>query len=408
MDRILIIEENSMIPLDRRVWYEATALQDAAWQVTVICPAAKGAHMGNERLEYSRQPEDLDGITVYWYPQTFAESGVADFLNEYVTAFSNTARLSWKIWRERGFDIVHICNPPDIFFPIGLFYRILGAKFVFDHHDLFPEGVEWRYRGLVRWFLYATARAMEFMTFRAANVVIATNESFKEIAQKRGKVATDKVVVVRNGPKIGEFVPVEPIPALKRRFPYMVCYVGVMGAEDGILEAVESIRYIVQSLGQRDILFVLIGDGASRPQAEKNLSAWDLEGFVDMPGFIRDDHLLRQYLSTSDVCVSPEPLTPMNSRSTFVKVAEYMAMGKPIVAYDLKETRATAQDSACYVTPGDVQGFGQAIVDLLENPVRRQRMGEIGRQRVLDSLGWEHQQQQLFHAYRLAFGEKGE
>jgi len=401
--RVLIIVENSWVPIDRRVWYEATTLRDAGWQVIVICPDAKGAHAGRG-IDRQRRPKEeiLEGINVYRFPLTFAERGIASYIREYFTAFIYIAWLSWKVWRRHGFDILHVCNPPDIFFPLGLFYRLLGASFVFDHHDLFPENVVWRYPKLSGRLMYLLARIAEYLSFRSANAVIATNESYRRIAIERGGVPAGRVITVRNGPKIDAFVPVEPVVALKRGFPFMVCFVGIMGDEDGVLQMLDVVRHIIGELGRQDILFVLIGDGASRPRALADIAAEGLDRVVDMPGMIRDDLRLRQYMSTADVFVSPEPLTPMNTRSTFIKIGEYMAIGKPIVAFDLCETRYTAQDAACYVSPGDLRGFGEAIVDLLDDPERSRQIGIKGRQRILGELGWEHQSQNLFRAYALA------
>ena len=401
--KVLIIEENSSVPIDRRVWYEATTLRDAGWRVTVICPHAKGTNAGTGT---DRQPsceeEILEGINVYSFPLTFAERGLVSYLREYVTAFVYIAWLSWRVWRRHGFDILHVCNPPDIFFPLGLFYRLLGARFVFDHHDLFPEFVAFRYPRLSGRLLYALARVTEYLTLRTANAVISTNESYRQVAMERGGVPTDRIITVRNGPKVRAFVPVEPVTALKRGFDFMVCFVGMMGDQDGIVEMLDVIRHIIRDLGRQNILFVLVGDGAARSGVLTNAAIERLDPFVDMPGMVRDDLRLRQYMSTADVCVSPEPFTPMNTQSTFIKVGEYMAMGKPVVAFDLCETRYTAQDAACYVSPGDTRGFGQAIVDLVDDPERCRQMGIKGRQRILGELGWEHQSQHLFRAYALA------
>ena len=248
------------------------------------------------------------------------------------------------------------------------------------------------------------ARVAEYLTFRAANMVIATNESYRQVALTRGKVREDQVFVVRNGPKISEFVPVAPDFSLKRGFPFMVCFVGVMGDEDGIVDFIETIQFIVYDLGRRDILFTLIGDGSCRLQALAKANVLDLNSFVSLPGMIRDDLLLRRYLCTADVLVSPEPLTPHNVHSTFMKIAEYMAMGRPIVASDLPESRHTAQCAAWYAEPGNYKEFGQMIVTLLGDSKRRQEMGESGRRRVLSELGWEHQERLLFRAYESAMG----
>jgi glycosyltransferase involved in cell wall biosynthesis len=400
--KALIVVENSFVPFDIRVWYEATTLRDAEWETVVICPAPTGVHAANTAPVNAGAPVDLEGVMVYHFPLTSAEQGVVSYLVEYLSAFNSIARLSWHVWRQGRFDIIHNCNPPDIFFPIAMLFRLLGARVIFDHHDLFPEFIAYRYPGLTGRLLHAVARVMEYLTLRTAHVIISTNQSYRRVAMKRGRLPADRVLVVRNGPKTKEFTPVQPVPALKRDFRHMVCYAGVMGHEDGVLELIKSIRYVVHDLGRRDILFVLLGDGAARPEALAKVDEWGLEALVDMPGMIRDKELLRQYLCTADVCVSPEPLTPLNRRSTFIKIGEYMTMGKPVVAYSLDESRYTAQEAALYVEPGNVGAFGQAIVTLLNDAERRSRMGKLGQQRILEHLSWEHQQWNLFRAYAIA------
>lgn len=397
--KVLIVVENNAIPYDTRVWQESTTLRDAGWSVTVICPAAIGVHSDQHASGKKVEAEDFYGVTVYRFPMIFAQNGIAGYLTEYFTAFLAIARLSWRVWRHDGFNIIHFCNPPDIFFPISIFYRILGARVIFDHHDLFPELVAWRYRGLLGRLIYTAARVTEYLTLRSANVVISTNESYRRIAIERGGVPADRVIVVRNGPKRDKFTPVEPLPALKKGFPHMVCYAGVMGYEDGVLELLASIRYLIHDLGRRDILFVLMGDGPVYPQATALISEWGLQDILVMPGMIHDKLILCQHLCTADVLLAPEPLTPLNARSTFIKIGEYMALGKPIVSYDLPESRYTAQESAIYVQPGDIQGYGRAIIALLDDPERRQRMGSLGRQRFMNHLSWEDQQTELLKAY---------
>ena len=398
--KVLIVEENSWVPIDKRVWYEATTLRDDGWQVTVICPRMPDA------LSRTRTPEILEGIRVYRFALVRAQRGVLSYLGEYLSAFWAIASVSWRVWRELRFDVIHFCNPPDLFSPIAMLYRLLGVSVVFDHHDLFPELVLWRYHGLAARILYAIARLGEYLTFRSANAVISTNESYRRVALDRGKVPPERIVVVRNGPKREQFVPVDPVPSLKHGFSYLVAYAGVMGPEDGVTELMQSIRYLVHDLGRRDILFVLLGDGALRARAQADIISWGLTDVVEFPGMIRDDLLLRQYLCTADVLLSPEPPTPLNMRSTFIKVGEYMAMGKPIVAYKLPETQHTAQDAALYVEPGDTQAFGRAILALFDDPQRRQCMGEMGRKRVLECLSWESQQAELLRAYRIALGNR--
>ena len=398
--KALIVVENNYVPLDVRVWYEATTLRDDGWQVVVICPAPSEQSAAGAHTSRPDGAVNLEGITVYYFPLRAATTGVSAYLSEYLNAFYAIAKLSWRVWRQGHFQILHICNPPDIFFPLAWLYRQLGVRIVFDHHDLFPEFVSHRFRGILGKPLYGLARATEFLTYRSAHVVIAVNESYRQKAVKRGRVPPARLAIVRNGPRADKFFPVEPLPALKKELPFLACYLGIMGHEDGVLEAIASLRHLVLDLGRRDIRFVMIGDGAVRPLALQQMRTSCLERWLDMPGMICDKPLIRQYLSTADVCLSPEPLTPLNASSTFIKVGEYLAMGRPVVAYDLAETRHTAHDAAVYITPGDVKGYGRAIADLMDNPQRRLQMGAYGRQRFLETLSWEHQKDHLLAVYR--------
>ncbi len=400
--KALIVLENCFVPLDIRVWYEATTLRDAGWQPTIVCPAPTGVHAANSVPVPFGQAVDIEGIKVYFFPLTFATGGVAAYLREYLSAFMAIARLSWTAWRSDRFDVIHLCNPPDIFFPVAWLYRMLGARVVFDHHDLFPEAISHSFGGRSGRLLHGLASVMEYLTFHTAHVTMSTNESYRQVAMDRGRLAPDRVLVLRNGPKVQEFSPVEPVPALKQGFDHMVCYAGMMGPQDGVYELLDSIRYIVHGMGCNDILFALLGDGAVYSEALEMVGDWRLDGTVHMPGMIRDKELLRQYLCTADVCVSPEPLTPLNERSTFIKIGEYMAMGKPVVAYNLPESRHTAQDAALFVEPGDAKAFGEAVVALLHDAGLRHKMGKAGRQRFVNELSWEHQQRNLLRAYELA------
>ena len=404
MMKALIVVENNFVPIDRRVWYAATSLRDGGWKVSVICPAPRGAHSGQGSENYSLKTvtEIVDGITVYRFPLTFAENGTFDFLKEYLQAFISITGLIWKIRKKEGFDVLHICNPPEIFFPIGIFCRMLGAKFLFDHHDLFPEMVNWRFKGFKKRLFYLFARMTEYLTYKSANKIIATNQSYKKIGLSRNTVKAENIFIVRNGPKIHEFTPVDPELRLRKDFPHVACYVGIMGEDDGVSELVEVIRHIVSNLERKDILFILVGDGSNLPLVKQKVADYGLDEFVDMPGMIKDDLLLRRYMCSADILLSPEPWTPLNAHSTFIKIAEYMAMSKPIVAYELKESLYTAQKAAIFVKPGENEQYAQAILDLMEDEEKRRRMGEYGRHRVIEFLGWEHQEQNLLRAYSTA------
>jgi glycosyltransferase involved in cell wall biosynthesis len=398
--KVLIVVENNSVPMDRRVWYEATALRDAGWQVSVICPDGNNNQSINHTHSQEILPDQLDDIYIYRFPLSYAEKGMVEFLQEYLQAFISISCLSWKIWRKDHFNVIHICNPPDIFFIIGLIYRVMGSKFIFDHHDLFPELIQGRYSGFLGKVLFWIARLTEYCTYKFANMVIVTNESYRQVTTERNKIKDDKVIIVRNGPKISQFKKQDPATDLKAGFKFMVCFVGIMGEDDGVLEFVEIIRHIVVDLERTDILFALIGDGSARQAAWENISSFGGLPFVSMPGFIHDDHQLLQYMSTADLFVSPEPPTPMNQLSTFIKIGEYMSMGKPIVAFELKETRRTAEGAARYIHPGDIEAFGRCIVDLLNSPDECREMGKIGQERVKYILGWEHQQKKLLSVYQ--------
>lgn len=396
--RTLMIVENSPVPVDIRVWYEATTLRDAGWQVSVISPYVHPEGQADVAREI------LDGVEVLRFPLRSAAGGTLAYLREYLSAFAVISRLSWRVWRAARFDVIHLSNPPDIFFPLAWFYRLLGARVIFDHHDLFPEQITARYNGALARLLYVLARIMEFMSLHCAHVVISTNESYRRVATGRDHIRPERVVVVRNGPRLGDFVPVGPEIALKDGRPHMVCYAGVMGHEDGVLELVDVIQYCVQILGRDDILFALLGDGPVRATAQHLIRERGLEPWVEMPGMV-DRPTLRRYIATADLCLSPEPDSPLNARSTFIKIGEYMAMAKPVVATDLAESRYTAQQAACYVTPGNAQAAASAITRLLDEPEARTRMGQLGRDRVENVLAWEHQQVRLLDAYRLALSQ---
>ena len=399
--KALIIVENNFVPIDRRVWYEATSLRDGGWKVSVICPAPRGAHSGRNSKSYRSKAltETIDGIDVYRFPLTFAEKGALDFLKEYIKSFISINMLAWKVWKKEGFDVIHICNPPEIFFPVGLFYRILGAKFLFDHHDLFPEMINWRFKGFKRRLFYPFARISEYLTYKSANKIIATNQSYKKIGLSRNAVKTEKISIIRNGPKIHEFTPVDPDLLLRKKFPYVACYVGIMGEDDGVSELVEVIRHVVSNLKRQDLLFILVGDGSDLPLVKQKVTDYGLDKFIEMPGMIRDDVLLRRYMCSADVLLSPEPWTPLNAHSTFIKIAEYMAMGKPIVAYDLKESRYTAREAAIFVPPGETLKYAEAILKLVDDEPLRKKMGETGQHRVRETLGWEYQQKTLVQEF---------
>jgi glycosyltransferase involved in cell wall biosynthesis len=380
--RVLIIIQNLSVPFDRRVWLECGSLRRAGYDVTVICPAGDG----------SVPHTVLDGIEIYTYP-SFAPGGRAvGFVAEYAYSFAATARLAYRARRRSGpFDVMQACNPPDIFWPLARALRRRdGTRFVFDHHDLCPELFHSRfettsspaYRGL----LY-----LEKMTFRTADRVTSTNESYAEIARLRGGKAPAEVRVVRTGPDPEKLKPGLVDPSLRRGRRHLVAYIGVMGPQDGVDLAVRAAGRIVNDLGRRDVSFVLMGSGDCHRDLVGLRDELGLQDFVELPGRVPDD-FVKRVLSTADVGLSPDPRNPLNDVSTMNKTMEYMAFGLPVVAFDLRETKVSSGPAAAYVPPNDVDLFGDAVVELLDDPDRRSRMGALGRKRVVEELAWKHQE----------------
>jgi glycosyltransferase involved in cell wall biosynthesis len=377
--RILIVVENVPVLRDRRVWQECRALVAAGYRVAVISPMAAG----EPRVEY------LEGVALYRYPPPPEASGTLGFLYEFAYSWVRTLLLSLKVLRREGFDVIQACNPPDTFFALAWLYKPLKKRFVYDQHDLAPEVYESRFDQPSRALLWGL-RLLEWLTYRTADRVIATNASYREVALARGGKAPEDVVVVRNGPDPQRMRRGPSRPELRNGRRHLCCYLGMMGPQDGVDLLVRAVDVLVHEMGRQDCSFALLGEGDSHQQVRELVHELDLEDYVTMPGFVVDDEL-RAYLSTADVGLCPEPRNPLNEVSTLVKVMEYMAFELPVVAFDLKETRLSAGDAAVYVTPNETKEFAAAIAALLDDPDRRAAMGRAGRSRVEEVLAWPHQ-----------------
>lgn len=387
--RALILVENLSVPFDRRVWQECTTLRDAGWKVHVICPR------GEKR---DTEPEaEIDGVRIHRYPLRAATGGPAGYLREYGSALWHTARLARKVG---PVHVVHACNPPDLLFLPALRLKRLGARFVFDQHDLVPELYLSRFdRG--EDLLYRAVCALERVTYRAADIVLATNESYRDVAIRRGGKRPEDVFVVRSAPVIERFQPVPPEPELKRGKQHLLCYLGVMGPQDGVDYALRSLAKLRDDLGRTDWHAVFVGAGDAFDTMVELSRRLGLSEQVQFTGRIPDAELVR-YLSTADVCLSPDPRNPLNDVSTMNKVMEYMAMGKPIVSFDLKEARVSAGDAAVYAPANDEAQFARHIAVLLDDPEKRARMGKLGQERVGGELSWQNSQTSLLAAYAAA------
>lgn len=387
---VLILVENLSVPFDRRVWQEARALVDAGFRVTVICPTGLNRDHALEEV--------LDHVRILRYKLRPAGGGPTGYVREYSLALLQTLRLAVKVRLEGPVDAVHACNPPDLFFLVALALRPLGARFVFDHHDLVPELFQSRFPGS-RPLLYRLTRFMERLTFAAADAVISTNESYRRMAIERGKMPAEKVTVVRSAPDLARFVSQPPDESLRHGKRHLLAYLGVMGPQDGIDYALRALKLLREEFGREDFYCIFMGAGDCYDDMITLSESLGISDVVLFPGRVSDEFVQR-CLSTADVCLSPDPLNPLNDVSTMNKVIEYMAMGVPIVSFDLVEARVSAADAAIYVPANDELAFARAVDALLSDPERRRKMGELGVVRVKEKLSWDFSREELIRFYR--------
>ena len=386
--RVLILVENLPSPFDRRVWQEATTLRDHGYHVSIICPTGKG---------YESHYEALDGIHIYRYDLPNEGEGALGYLVEYSAALWHTFRLAYKVRREQGFDVIQACNPPDLLFVVGGFFKkFYRTKFVFDHHDINPELYEAKFgRRDLFWKLMVW---LERQTFRTADTSIATNESYRRIALERGGMDPARVFVVRSGPKLDRLKIVPAKPELKKGRRFLVGYVGVMGKQEGIDYLLQAARHIVHEMKRTDVHFGLVGGGTSLEEMQQLAIELGVADHVTFTGRVPDAELL-DMLNTADVCVNPDVANEMNDKSTMNKIMEYMALGKPIVQFELAEGHFSAQEASLYAAPNDAIDLARKIVELLDDPERRERMGRFGRNRVENELEWRYEVPKLLAAY---------
>lgn len=386
--RVLIIVQNLPVPFDRRVWLECQALIGAGYDVSVVCP--KG-------------PDDpsfdvVDGVAIYKYRPYAPGGSKIGFVIEYIYSFLATAWLVRRARRRGKFQVLQACNPPDIFWPIArVLRRIDGCRFVFDHHDLCPELYESRFPGGAT-SPYKGLRALELATHRAADHVISTNDSYRQVAITRSGKSPEDVTVVRTGPDPERLRRGTADESCRRGRRFLVAYIGVMGPQDGVDIVVRAAHEVVNTLGRTDIAFTLIGDGDSYDEVVALRDEFGLDGHVEFTGRVPDETVAR-VMSTADVGLSPDPKNPLNDVSTMNKTMEYMAFELPVVAFDLAETRVSAGDAAVYVEPNDVEKYARAIVDLIDDVPRRRRMASVGRERVERVLAWKHQKKAYLEVY---------
>ena len=391
MRRVLIIVENLPVPFDRRVWNEATSLRAAGYEVSVICPKGRG---------YESSYEVLDGVHIYRHPLPLEATRGLGYAFEYAIALFWQMILTVRIAWTRGFDVIHACNPPDLIFIVALPFKLFGKRFLFDHHDINPELYEAKFAR--RDVFYRVLCSLERWTFRLADVSIATNESYRRIAIERGGKSPERVFVVRSGPSIDKMRAMAPVERWRFGKRYLIAYVGVMGQQEGIDLLLAAIRYMVFDKGRRDVHCTLVGAGTELPKLRALSRELDLDDYVTFTGRVSDEVLL-EVLNTADVCVNPDVVNEMNDKSTMNKIMEYMAVGKPIVQFELTEGRVSAGEASLYARPNDPVDLAERIVELLDDPERRATMGRIGRARVEKELSWQRQVPELLRAYETVF-----
>ena len=390
MSRVLVVVQNLPVPFDRRVWLECQALTAAGYDVSVICPKGPG----------DPGYQVIDDVRTYKYRPYAPGSGPIGFVAEYLYSFLATAWLLLKARRSGRFDVLQACNPPDIFWPIALVMRWLDhTKFVFDHHDLCPELYLSRFPARSK-LPYWVLRWQERRTHRSADHVISTNDSYRDIAIRRSGKAPGAVTVVRTGPDPDRLRRGPAEPGLRRNRRFLVAYIGVMGPQDGVENVIRAAEIVIFKFGRDDIAFTLMGSGDCLGQLVALRDQLGLADHVEFTGRVPDE-LVARVLSTADLGLSPDPKNPLNDLSTMNKTMEYMAFGLPVVAFDLRETRVSAEGAAVYVRPNDIHRYAEAIVDLLDDEGERSRLGALGRQRVEQELAWNHQE----HAYLTLYQE---
>lgn len=393
--KVLIIVENLSVPFDRRVWRECQALHGAGYQVSAISP--KGIARDSDWHEV------IDGVAIYRYPAIQASGSFMSYVAEYLNAIVMTFVLMWIVFFREGFDVIQICNPPDLLIFPALLFKLLGKKIIFDQHDLCPEiyetqkGLDAAPKTVVRILLQ-----LEALTYALSDVTLVVNESCRRVATGRGGRKEEDVFIVRNGPSVQSMQVAVPDKALRRGNRYLLVYVGMMGPQDGIDVLLRSTRDLVYVHKRCDFHLHVIGDGTVLDQMRKYAVELAISDRVTFAGAV-DHKCVMEAIATADLCLCPDPKTPLSDKCSLAKTIEYMSLGRAFVAFDLEEVRCSSGAAAEYARAGDEGDFAAKIDNLLDDAERRAEMGRIGQEKVLLRLTWEHSKQALCAAYERAF-----
>lgn len=380
---VLIIVQNLPIQIDRRVLLELHELLSAGYEVSLICPKGPG----------DPAREDLDGARIYKYRPAPPAKGLPGYAFEFGYSWLRTAWLSAVACMRGGrFHVVQACNPPDTYWLLAVLWRPFGVKFVFDQHDLNPELFLSRFgepTSAAKALQYKALTWLERMTYRTADRVISTNESYRAVAIERGGRDPGEVHVVRSGPDTREMRPIYPeMP--RPQGTTLLTYIGIMGPQDGVDQILRVMEELVHKRDRSDIRAILMGFGDCYDDLRQDCTALGLDEFVSFTGRV-DRKMIGEVMSRADIGLCPDLKTPLNDVSTMNKTMEYMAYALPSVSFDLTETRVSGGDSVLYVPSGDIPAFADEVERLIDDPDLRMDMAKRARRRVTEQLDWKAQ-----------------
>jgi glycosyltransferase involved in cell wall biosynthesis len=382
---------NLSVPSDRRVWHEARTLLAAGWEVSVVCPKGRA----RDREDHVR----LEGIDIYRYDIVESPPSVTGYVREFATMLLRHVQLSWKARRAHRFTVIHACNPPDLFFVLGWLYRPFRVRFVFDQHDANPELYLVKFgRAGLHALLYRAVVVMERLSYATATLVIAPNDSYRQLALKRGRRRPEDVVVVRSGPRRDELAAPEEWEPEPATGVHRLGYLGVMGVQDGVDVLLDAVAELVRRRGREYVRLDLVGDGELREELEERAHRAGISDTVVFHGFLPAADFV-PLLRSVDVCVAPDPPNAFNDISTMNKVIEYMAMGRPVVAFDLHETRDLMAEAGAVATVGDVAALADTLEAVLDDAGRRASMAAAAARIFAERLGWERSEAPLIEVY---------
>ena len=391
---ILFVVENNTVPTDIRVWREAKTARKSGYDVSVIAPQSKVFYKKHEMIE---------GINIYRHPSFNNGGGKLNQLFEYGNAYLWESILSLQVFLNKRFDIIHAANPPDHIFLIARLFRPFGVRFIFDHHDLAPELYLGKYSSS-RNLVYRLLKLMERFSCKTADAVISTNMSYKRIVLDRHGLNSESVFVVRNDPEVEEERRLKPQREVSNNGLTKLLYVGSINLQDGVDLLIKTVHILVSQLQQCKIHCTVVGDGDHLQRVQRLCDELGVRSFFTFTGYIHDRRIVQEHIEEADICLETAPDNEANRKSTFIKVMEYMLSGKPVIAFDLDETRFTVEKAGVLVEPNNLMHFANAIQELIENPSKRRWLGQMARSRILDGLNWSNASKEMIRAYEYVGG----